>query len=286
MTMDNLTSVTISELLQFHGAVIDELKRRGVVRSKNNPTGDYAEWLAATRLGLMLESNSAKGFDATDSQGLRYQIKGRRVTLDNPSTQLGVIRNLEEKDFDFLLAVIFDADWRVLRAARIPHRTVENLATFRKHQNGHIMHLRPAVLGIPDVEDITDILTGLPMGDQLPQNSTRIALEPLPTAKLCNKKTGVKVRTIEASILNWQCKPETIVHKVIGKVASHIGGISKADLTAWIGDELKGKNPSGTINSMLTDKGNAYGKVLVTKDGVIAIHPEVRELVCSLSWGN
>lgn len=156
--MKNLTDLTVSELLKSHGAVLDELKRRGVVRSKNNPTGDYAEWLAASRLGLKLETNSAKGFDATDPQGLRYQIKGRRVTPDNPSTQLGVIRSLGEKDFDFLLAVIFDADWQVLRAARIPHRTVEHLATFRKHQNGHIMHLRPSVFGNEDVADITDIL--------------------------------------------------------------------------------------------------------------------------------
>ena len=160
MTNENLASLTISELLQAHSSVLDELKRRGVVRSKNNPTGDYAEWLAATRLGLKLETNSAKGFDATDPQGLRYQIKGRRVTPDNPSTQLGVIRSLREKDFDFLLAVPFAADWRVLRAASIPHRTVEHLAAFRKHQNGHIMHLRPAVFGNQDVEDITEVLAG------------------------------------------------------------------------------------------------------------------------------
>ena len=160
MTTENLNGLAISELLQAHGAVLDELKRRGVVRSKNNPTGDYAEWLVATRLGLKLETNSAKGFDATDPQGLRYQIKGRRVTPDNPSTQLGVIRSLREKDFDFLLAVIFDADWRVLRAASIPHRTVEHLATFRKHQNGHIMHLPSSVFDNPGVEDITKVLAG------------------------------------------------------------------------------------------------------------------------------
>ena len=120
MTIENLTGLTISELLQAHGAVLDELKRRGVLRSKNNPTGDYAEWLAATRLGLKLETNSAKGFDATDPQGLRYQIRGRRVTPDNPSPQLGVIKSLGEMSFNFLLAVIFDADWRGLRAASTP----------------------------------------------------------------------------------------------------------------------------------------------------------------------
>jgi hypothetical protein len=160
MSMENLNGLTIAELLKAHGAVLDELKRRGVVRSKNNPTGDYAEWLAATRLGLKLETNSAKGFDATDSEGIRYQIKGRRITPDNPSTQLSVIRSLGDKDFDILLAVIFDEHWRVLRAASIPHRTVEQLATFRKHQNGHIMYLRPSVFGNPEVEDITAALGG------------------------------------------------------------------------------------------------------------------------------
>lgn len=155
MLPDNFASLTITELLAAHGALLDELKRRGVVRSKNNPTGDYAEWLVSEKLGLSLETNSSKGFDATDSQGFRYQIKGRRVTLNNPSTQLGVIRNFEAADFDFLLAVIFDVDWRVLRAVKIPHKIVGELATFRKHQNGHIMHLRPSILDVPEVEDVT-----------------------------------------------------------------------------------------------------------------------------------
>lgn len=149
---------TISELLSLHGAVLDELKSRGIVRSKNNPTGDYAEWLVSARLGLALETNSAKGFDATDSQGLRYQIKGRRVTPDNPSTQLGVIRNLDSHDFDFLIAVVFDRDWTVLRAAKIPHSVVSTLATFRPHVNGHVMHLRPTVLDVHGVEDISAVL--------------------------------------------------------------------------------------------------------------------------------
>ncbi len=155
MTHENLADLTIAELLSEHSAVIDELKRRSVVRSKNNPTGDYAEWLASSRLGLTLAPKSAKGFDATDSEGVRYQIKGRRNTPGNPSTQLGVIRNLDARDFDYLIAIVFNADWQVLRAAKIPHRTVSKLATFRKHQNGHIMHMRPNALNEPDVEDIT-----------------------------------------------------------------------------------------------------------------------------------
>ncbi len=156
--MKSMAGRTISELLSLHGAVLDELKSRGVVRSKNNPTGDYAEWLVSMRLGFSLETNSAKGFDATDSQGFRYQIKGRRVTPDNRSTQLGVIRNLDARDFDFLVAVVFDRDWTVLRAAKIPHGVVATLATFRPHVNGHVMHLRPTVLDVHGVEDISAAL--------------------------------------------------------------------------------------------------------------------------------
>lgn len=154
----DLSTMTISGLLSSHSAVLDELRRRGVLRSKNNPTGDYAEWLVSTRLGLSLADNSAKGYDATDAAGCRYQIKARRVTPDNPSTQLGTLRNLGDREFDFLVAVVFDADWRVLRAAKIPHGVVEGLATFRSHTNGHVMHLRPAVLAMGGVEDLGAIL--------------------------------------------------------------------------------------------------------------------------------
>jgi hypothetical protein len=155
MVPPDWSGLTLSELLTTHVNVLDELRRRKVVRSKNNPTGDYAEWLASTKLGLRLETNSAKGYDATDSEGLRYQIKGRRVTPDNPSTQLGVIRNLDGHDFDVLIALVFDASWHVRSAAKIPHEAVMRLAIFRKHVNGHVMHLRPSVFNDPSVEDIS-----------------------------------------------------------------------------------------------------------------------------------
>ncbi|MEQ1674159.1 MAG: hypothetical protein ABL865_03865 [Candidatus Nitrotoga sp.] len=82
MNIPDLTELTITGLLITHSAVLDELRHRNVIRSKNNPTGDYAKWLVSRKLGLTLETNSAKGFDATDLQGLRYQIKGRRVTSE------------------------------------------------------------------------------------------------------------------------------------------------------------------------------------------------------------
>lgn len=126
MTLPSLTSLTIQELLATHSAVLDELKRQEVIRSKNNPTGDYAEWLIQEKLGLKLTETSAKGYDATDSNGLRYQIKARRVTHDNRSTQLGVIRNLKSADFHFLIA-----PWHhTVRSLRFDARGLDQPAVF------------------------------------------------------------------------------------------------------------------------------------------------------------
>ena len=48
MALKDLPDLSVPELLAAHSSVIDELRRCGIVRSKNNPTGDYAEWLVST----------------------------------------------------------------------------------------------------------------------------------------------------------------------------------------------------------------------------------------------
>jgi len=142
------------DLLRLHASIIDELKRREVVRTKNNPVGDYTEWLVSNTLDLKLVGNSAAGYDATATDGTRFQIKGRRVTPDNPSRQLSAIRNLDAKDFDYLIAVIFDAEFNVIEAVQVPHETVAKYASYRKHVNAHILHVRDDLLKDPQVQTI------------------------------------------------------------------------------------------------------------------------------------
>jgi hypothetical protein len=48
----DFSRMTPSQLLQLHSAVLDEMRRREIIRSRNNPTGDYAEWLVATACDL------------------------------------------------------------------------------------------------------------------------------------------------------------------------------------------------------------------------------------------
>ena len=120
------------ELLQTHSAVIAELRRRGVVKTKNNPIGDYTEWLVCNRLGLETQDNSKASFDAIDLQGVRYQVKGRCSNAN--AVQFSAIRNLEQHGFDFVIAVIFDETYFVRQAVKIPYEAIPKLARYQRLQ--------------------------------------------------------------------------------------------------------------------------------------------------------
>jgi hypothetical protein len=112
--------LTVRELLSDYGAILDELRRREIVRSSNSPLSDYAELLFCKAFAWSRENNSAAGHDATDGAGIRYQIKGRRLTRHNASRQMSAIRNLDNTPFDHLAGVLVDEAFQVIRAAIIP----------------------------------------------------------------------------------------------------------------------------------------------------------------------
>lgn len=149
---------TVRELLTAYLQSIDALRARGICRSKNNPVADYAEWLVADRLGLQLTAKSNVGYDATAANGTRYEIKSRRVTPDNSSLQLVALRGLNLNQFDFLVGVVFEADFSVRYAAKIPHEAVVRLSTYTAHTNSHRFIFRKSVLTLRGVEVLTDLL--------------------------------------------------------------------------------------------------------------------------------
>ena len=117
----DLSGLSPSALLALHAQVADELRSRGITRSSNNPTGDLAEYLFCKAFGWTQSGNSNPSIDAIDSSGIRYQVKGRRITRYNNSRQLSAIRDLAGARFDFLAGVLFSEDYTVMRAALIPH---------------------------------------------------------------------------------------------------------------------------------------------------------------------
>lgn len=153
----NLAYLQTKDLLKLQSEVMSELRSRGVIRTMNNPVGDYAEWLVASALNLKLATNSASGYDAESEAGKKIQIKARRLS-NNKSKQLSAIRNLDKGDFDELVAVIFSESYEIVEAVSIPHSIVKKYSSYRSHVNAHILHLRGALLSESSVQDISEKL--------------------------------------------------------------------------------------------------------------------------------
>lgn len=151
----SLRNLTPPQLLLMHAKVSEELRRRGVTRSTNNPAGDVAEHLFCRAFEWVQAPRSARDFDATDASGARYQIKSRRLTVHNKSRQLSALRRLPDRGFDFLAAVLFKSDYRVLKAALVPHARVVELAKRVEYTNSWRFLLRDEVWSIADVQDVT-----------------------------------------------------------------------------------------------------------------------------------
>ena len=115
----DLSSLSAKELIQVYGQLIVELKRRGVIRSKNI-VGDLGESLAIEFYNstsglpkLKVAPPSTQNIDAISNKGDRYSIK----TTTGKTT--GVFYGLPPKDsndsfsqkFEFVVIVLFDSDY-------------------------------------------------------------------------------------------------------------------------------------------------------------------------------
>ncbi|CRZ33927.1 hypothetical protein DFR55_14711 [Herbinix hemicellulosilytica] len=138
---------------------MNALKKSGIVRTYNSPVGDYAEWLVSTKMNFKLEKNSKKGYDAWDPEtGLKYQIKSRWMHPGKNSRQLNVIRNYEDCQFDYLIAIIFSRDFEVSEAYLIPHDLITKYFPMNTHQNGIVVTVAGDFLKDPEIKDITKLL--------------------------------------------------------------------------------------------------------------------------------
>lgn len=131
-----------SDLLALHVAVLDELRDREITRSNNLPTGDYAEYLVARHFGVALQANSYKGFDLrlNDSIKTRVQVKSRRVRKTGTYGNFGVLRGVHDatfahRQFDVVVAVVFEYDYALKEAWWLPWRTVKKYAAYSKTHN-------------------------------------------------------------------------------------------------------------------------------------------------------
>ena len=177
----DLRERTPEELLALTGRILDELLQRGIVRSTNNPVADYSEYLTAKAFGLRLVANANAGFDAISEAGTRFQVKARRLTPRNGSRQLGFVRGMASSadPFDFLVGILFDTNFRVIRAALIPVGVVRQLARRVDYVNAWRIILADSVWTIPGVEDCTERIVGAASSAPTPPTT----IVPIPSAE-------------------------------------------------------------------------------------------------------
>src|SRR5260370_41515191 len=99
---------TAQGLLTNYCEVLKELRLRNLIRSTNNPVADIAGTIVKLALKLDLVSGSTAGHDAIDTSGIRYEVKGRRITAANKSRQLSFSPGLGEEHFDFWVGCLVD----------------------------------------------------------------------------------------------------------------------------------------------------------------------------------
>lgn len=85
-------------------------------------------------------------------------------------------------------------------------------------------------------------------------------------------------------VQEWSRKPQLNVHRIIAIVVRSGDGVARDKLISEVGRLTSTKKAYGAIASLLTSKGNAYGRVLEDVDGIIRLHPLIEDYVRSLRW--
>lgn len=140
------------ELLADFAAIMRALRDRGVVRTNNNPIGDIAEAIVAQHYGGERGSFGQSGWDVKLPGGERLQVKALRLAGARGRRNLSPIR---DSDYEAVIVVIFDEDFRVIEGLRIERRTVEELFAHRAHVNGRVITVTAQLRAHPDVQPVT-----------------------------------------------------------------------------------------------------------------------------------
>lgn len=153
----DLRQFSVPDLLRMYARILDELLRRKVIRTRNPPVGDYAEWLVAAATGGRLEPNSNRSWDVTTPQGTHLQVKARIVGPETRMTaQYSVFRSW---DFDRCVFIRFgQSTYDVDHAVSVPRESIMKVAGYSPHTNGHRVRLGLNLLALDGAKDVTAAL--------------------------------------------------------------------------------------------------------------------------------
>ncbi|WP_344783155.1 hypothetical protein [Gordonia caeni] len=133
-----MTALGVQDLLRLDGAVLAELRRRGLVRTGNKPLGDVAEAVVHAARDGVLEPNSTKSHDITTPAGDRIQVKAMGVRSAGTAAKFGAFRST---DFTTAVFLVFDIDFNLIEAREVDAAVIEQTRLVT-HINGRQPTLR------------------------------------------------------------------------------------------------------------------------------------------------
>lgn len=134
-----LAGLSVHDLLRVPHEVLEELRRRQIVRGRNI-TGDIGEYLAAAMYNVERETPGTPGYDLIDGAGLRVQVKTRAF-----ATKPSIIRyrGLDAGGFDAVLFLALDpVTFEPFRAREVSAARVKEL-----------LSVNPGGLKYPHIKD-------------------------------------------------------------------------------------------------------------------------------------
>lgn len=121
----------VRELLRQSNAAMEGLLKMGAVKNRNAPVEGVAQMIACACLDLTPDNQT--GYDAVDTAGRRYEIKGIRTDENNAKTS----HVSDPSCFHYLVLVVVATDYRVRhiwKFARDP--LIENSNVFKWKDEG------------------------------------------------------------------------------------------------------------------------------------------------------
>ena len=110
--------------MQEYANLKKKLNDLDICRTEREPTGDYAEWLIASKLNLQQAKNTVQsGYDLVSPvTGVTYQVKARRIFKEHGYKVS--INKYNEYRFDYLILVLFKEDFSILNAYEFTYESI------------------------------------------------------------------------------------------------------------------------------------------------------------------
>lgn len=149
------------QLMIMDRYIKEALIKLGVSKSKGNPVGEYAEYLAAKALHGERMKNTKEGHDVTLVDGNRVEVKGR--VFEGTRVPMTYIKHstIKQETFDYLVYIVLSQDMRVRYAMQISHTNFKNIAKYTEPKNTPpkwVFVAKNELLNDSRVKDITNII--------------------------------------------------------------------------------------------------------------------------------